>query len=218
MDNLVEKLCLRFKNSSTPRQWRDIAFCLSMIPFTSTNSFKKLVEGLPHYADKLHEPDVYKCIGDVVLTIKKQKGEKVEKSILEEFEARVLELRDKCVKEEDTVGKASGKRRGKKSGAVVGDKYKEKIDEEMDEADEMIMENDMEEEEDMVDKAVDTVAEKAEEEDDDEMVDQVIETNELDDEDSSDEEIPIVVIPVVKALKGSRKKVAVVASSDEKII
>ncbi|KAL3901228.1 MAG: hypothetical protein SGCHY_000755 [Lobulomycetales sp.] len=114
LDNLVEKLCLRFKGAGGARQWRDIAFCLSLIPFTSANSFKKLVEGLPCYQDKLHEPDVYKSIGDIIASMKKQKSEKhqkVEKSVLEEFEAKVIEFHDECVGEEETVAKASGRKR-----------------------------------------------------------------------------------------------------------
>ena len=49
-----------------PRQWRDIAFCLSLLPFKSERSVKKLVEGLQFYRDKLHEPVVYERFADIL--------------------------------------------------------------------------------------------------------------------------------------------------------
>lgn len=55
----MEKLCQRFRLSEDTRQWRDIAFCLSLLPFKSERSVKKLVEGLSFYRDKLHEEGVY---------------------------------------------------------------------------------------------------------------------------------------------------------------
>jgi len=58
-ENIVEKLCQRFRLSEEPRQWRDIAFCMSLLPFKSERSVKKLIEGLPFYQDKLHEKDVF---------------------------------------------------------------------------------------------------------------------------------------------------------------
>ena len=45
-ENIVEKLCQRFRLSDDPRQWRDIAFCLSLLPFKSERSVKRLIEGL----------------------------------------------------------------------------------------------------------------------------------------------------------------------------
>jgi len=45
-ENIVEKLCHRFRLSEDPRQWRDIAFCLSLLLFKSERSVMKLIEGL----------------------------------------------------------------------------------------------------------------------------------------------------------------------------
>lgn len=42
---IVDKLCQRFRVSTDERQWRDIAFCLSLLPFKSEKSLKKLIEG-----------------------------------------------------------------------------------------------------------------------------------------------------------------------------
>ena len=89
-ESIVEKLCQRFSGTSQPRQWRDIAFCLSLLPFNSDNAVKKLLEGTsprrlgvrdgfpeltlafvdstgqPFYQDKLHEETVYKRFGEIL--------------------------------------------------------------------------------------------------------------------------------------------------------
>lgn len=44
-ESIVEKLCQRFRLAGTERQWRDIAYCLSLLPFKSERSMKKLIEG-----------------------------------------------------------------------------------------------------------------------------------------------------------------------------
>lgn len=44
-ESIVEKLCQRFQMANEPRQWRDIAFCLSLLPFNSEIAVRKLVEG-----------------------------------------------------------------------------------------------------------------------------------------------------------------------------
>jgi len=74
-ENVVEKLCLRFRNADSERQWRDIAFCLSLLPFSSDKSLKKLAEGLHYYQDKLHEETLFKSLMDIISKVnsKKQK-------------------------------------------------------------------------------------------------------------------------------------------------
>ncbi|XP_038209881.1 condensin complex subunit 1-like [Zerene cesonia] len=53
MEALVEKLCQRFKLSTEERQWRDLAYCLSLFTYNE-RSLKKLIENLDCYKDKLH--------------------------------------------------------------------------------------------------------------------------------------------------------------------
>lgn len=53
MEALVEKLCQRFKLSTEERQWRDIAYCLSLFSYNE-RSLRKLIENLDCYKDKLH--------------------------------------------------------------------------------------------------------------------------------------------------------------------
>lgn len=53
MEALVEKLCQRFKLSTEERQWRDLAFCLSLFNYNE-RTLRKLIENLDCYKDKLH--------------------------------------------------------------------------------------------------------------------------------------------------------------------
>lgn len=68
-ENIVEKLCQRFRLSDEPRQWHDIAFCLSLLPFKSERSMKKLIEGLPFYQDKLHDETVFGRFSDILAKV-----------------------------------------------------------------------------------------------------------------------------------------------------
>lgn len=67
---IVEKLCQRFRLIAEPRQWRDIAFCLSLLPFKSERSVKKLIEGLPFYQDKLHEETVFNRFNEILTKVR----------------------------------------------------------------------------------------------------------------------------------------------------
>ncbi|UZJ56124.1 hypothetical protein CBS101457_005444 [Exobasidium rhododendri] len=65
-ENVVEKLCQRFRLTSEERQWRDVAFCLSLLPYKSDRSVKRLIEGLPFYQDKLHDAVVFKRFSEIL--------------------------------------------------------------------------------------------------------------------------------------------------------
>ncbi|KAJ3223014.1 Condensin complex subunit, partial [Clydaea vesicula] len=100
--SFVKKLCLRFKNSSNCRQWRDIAFCLSLIPYSNEKSFGKFVEGLPYFQDKLHEKGVQKHFEEILLKGKKLKSTEM-KILVEEFEKELKDLIKKASENEDTI-------------------------------------------------------------------------------------------------------------------
>ena len=68
-ENIVEKLCQRFRLSEEPRQWHDIAYCLSLLPFKSERSVKKLIEGLQFYQDKLHDKAVYDRFQEILVKV-----------------------------------------------------------------------------------------------------------------------------------------------------
>nr|XP_031863717.1 uncharacterized protein CI109_000969 [Kwoniella shandongensis]KAA5530789.1 hypothetical protein CI109_000969 [Kwoniella shandongensis] len=86
---LVEKLCQRFRLATDERQWRDISFCLSLLPFKSERSMKKLIEGLPFYQDKLHEE-----------TARANKAANKPETELKEFEAILAEHQAKGLEDQ----------------------------------------------------------------------------------------------------------------------
>ncbi|RIA97299.1 condensin complex subunit 1 [Glomus cerebriforme] len=107
-ENVVEKLCQRFKNLDDRRQWRDIAYCLSLLPYKSEKSFKKLVEGMAHYQDKLNESDVHKYFTEIISKVKAIKTQRPEmKQVIEEFEEKIEDHRKQNQEEEETMQKAS---------------------------------------------------------------------------------------------------------------
>ncbi|KAK3842793.1 MAG: armadillo-type protein [Linnemannia gamsii] len=118
MDSMIEKLCQRFKNTDQPRGWRDIAFCLSMLPFKTEKSFKRLLEGFPNYQDKVYEEQVFKCLTDIVTKGRQIKPPKPElKPIIDEFESKLQEYKAKGDEVQDTEAKAiSAVKKGSRKG------------------------------------------------------------------------------------------------------
>lgn len=53
MEGLIEKLCQRFKLSTEERQWRDLAYCLSLFTYNE-RSLRKLIDSMDCYKDQLH--------------------------------------------------------------------------------------------------------------------------------------------------------------------
>lgn len=52
LENLVEKLCKRMKESLCERQWKDLAFCLSLMPW-SDRSLRRLIDHAACFCDRL---------------------------------------------------------------------------------------------------------------------------------------------------------------------
>ncbi|WVQ81007.1 hypothetical protein IAT38_003114 [Cryptococcus sp. DSM 104549] len=88
-ESIVEKLCQRFRLATDERQWRDISFCLSLLPFKSERSMKKLIEGLPFYQDKLHEETVFRRFTEILAKARANKAANKPETELQEFE-RIL--------------------------------------------------------------------------------------------------------------------------------
>ncbi|KAF9457593.1 non-SMC mitotic condensation complex subunit 1-domain-containing protein [Collybia nuda] len=110
-ENIVEKLCQRFRLSEEPRQWRDIAYCLSLLPFKSDRSIKKLIEGLQFYRDKLHEPEVFERFSEILAKARANKSkDKQQDSDLDEFE-KILEEHRLQGEEDDALEKRVGKKK-----------------------------------------------------------------------------------------------------------
>ncbi|CAG0901703.1 unnamed protein product [Darwinula stevensoni] len=93
MDGLVEKLVNRFPAATTERQWRDMAYCLSLLNY-GEKSLKKLQENLPCYAKALSEPKVYEHFVKILTGCKKFIKPDM-KRVMEEFEAQIKEFHEK---------------------------------------------------------------------------------------------------------------------------
>ncbi|EDR03599.1 uncharacterized protein LACBIDRAFT_155822, partial [Laccaria bicolor S238N-H82] len=112
-ENIVEKLCQRFRLSEDPRQWRDIAFCLSLLPFKSERSVKKLIEGFQFYRDKLHEPQVYEKFTEILAKARSNKSKDKPDNELNEFE-HLLEEHKNQGEEDQALEKRVEKKAAKK--------------------------------------------------------------------------------------------------------
>lgn len=125
LENFVEKLCFRFMLMTTERHWRDLAYCLSLIPF-GERGIKKLHENVVCFADKMHVDAVYESITGIISNAKKAQLLKADvKVILEELEELVEELRNKGLTESELVQRtkkrttqASATKRGSKQSCA----------------------------------------------------------------------------------------------------
>ncbi|KAJ2161077.1 condensin complex non-SMC subunit Cnd1 [Coemansia sp. RSA 552] len=100
-DNVVEKLCQRFRNTTDARQCRDIAYCMVLLPFRSERSVRRLLDGMPAYQDKLGDSAVYKHFCDIATKARTQTAQKTEaKTLLEEYEAKLKEARARAIGED----------------------------------------------------------------------------------------------------------------------
>ncbi|KAI8436852.1 hypothetical protein MSG28_010306 [Choristoneura fumiferana] len=82
MEALVEKLCQRFKLSTEERQWRDLAFCLSLFNYNE-RTLRKLIENLDCYKDKLHCNGVMQCFNTIMTNASKMAKNEVKALITE---------------------------------------------------------------------------------------------------------------------------------------
>merc|ERR1719322_1873384 len=101
LESLVEKLCHRFHATTTERQWRDLAFCLSIFNYNE-KAAKKFMDNFSCYADKLHEDVLYEAV-NAILTQCKKLPKAETKVAVEELATKVEEARDKAV-EDHTAG------------------------------------------------------------------------------------------------------------------
>lgn len=65
IEGLVEKLCFRFKVTEQERQWRDIAYCLSLLSYTE-KTIKKLIDNIVLFKDKVQVQEVYDYFKQII--------------------------------------------------------------------------------------------------------------------------------------------------------
>lgn len=82
IESLVEKLCLRFKITYEERQWRDIAYCLSLLNY-SEKSLKKLIDNIQYFKDKIQCDEVYQSFKSIITNISKLAKPEIKSAIIE---------------------------------------------------------------------------------------------------------------------------------------
>lgn len=121
VESLVEKLCLRFRVTQEKRQWRDIAFCLSLLTYTE-KTIKKLIEHIPNFRDKVQEDEVYDSFKAIIATTNKTAKPEF-KVIVADFETKLAD----CLRVRDDVSGSGGGTGagGEANGAAAGDRSDE---------------------------------------------------------------------------------------------
>ena len=77
---------------------------MSLLPFKSERSVKRLIEGLQYYRDKLHEPTVFARFQEILGKARANKSANKPDAELNEFEAVSLVLPPDAFHEELTRG------------------------------------------------------------------------------------------------------------------
>lgn len=88
VESFVEKLCGRFRNTNTERQWRDIAYCLSMLNH-SEKTMKKLLDHFQNYKDKVQYDEIYDCFKTIISNANKQISKPELKNLAKELDTRI---------------------------------------------------------------------------------------------------------------------------------
>lgn len=89
VESLVEKLCLRFHVTHDERQWRDIAYCLSLLNYTE-KTIKKLTDNIQFFKDKVQVDEVYDCFKIIISNTSKLAKPEL-KAIIQDFETKLQE-------------------------------------------------------------------------------------------------------------------------------
>ncbi|XP_076685668.1 CAP-D2 condensin subunit isoform X2 [Andrena cerasifolii] len=89
IDAIIDKICARFKLATTERQWRDFAYCLSLLQFGS-KSIRHLIESLPLLKEKIHHKQVLKALQSITEQAKKKPNTKEAAIELEEKIAQLI--------------------------------------------------------------------------------------------------------------------------------
>ena len=90
-DALVEKLCQRFAATEDVSQWRNIAFCISQLPF-SDKGVKKLIEGHAVYKNALEDDETAGVILSIVAKVKKSATKPESKELADDLENKVVTI------------------------------------------------------------------------------------------------------------------------------
>ncbi|GBG66498.1 hypothetical protein CBR_g63081 [Chara braunii] len=104
LDGLIEKLCHRFPAARDLRQWRDIAYCLSLLSF-SEKGVKKLIDMFKLYKDCLGDEEVVEHFKSIVGKVKKFAKPEL-KTVLEGFDEKLIDCHKTKREEAEAVRNA----------------------------------------------------------------------------------------------------------------
>lgn len=115
IESLVEKLCLRFRVTSEQRQWRDIAYCLSLLSYNE-KTIKKLSENIGCFKDKVQYDEIHSSFKIIIANTSKMAKPEL-KAVVSEFESRLEECL--TIREEGAgrTGEGTGEDEGTSSSA-----------------------------------------------------------------------------------------------------
>lgn len=88
VETLVEKLCGRFRSTNTERQWRDVAFCLSLLNHTE-KTMKKLLDHFSNYKDKVQYDEIYDCFKTIISNANKHALKPELKNLAKELDQKI---------------------------------------------------------------------------------------------------------------------------------
>ncbi|KAG1142022.1 hypothetical protein G6F37_007640 [Rhizopus arrhizus] len=126
-ENIIDKLCQRFVAAEMERTWREIAYCLSLLPYKSEKSMKRLLEGWPAYQDKLHEDYVHKCFLDIIAKGRLQKSQRPDmKTMVDELDQKIEKVRGPKQEAKEAMDTAQGDSNNKKTKTSVKKETKKK--------------------------------------------------------------------------------------------
>jgi len=64
-ENLLTLLCTRFKATTDPQQWRNLAFCLTLLKYQNEKMAAKLKELANNFIEAIHDPEVSQYFVDI---------------------------------------------------------------------------------------------------------------------------------------------------------
>ncbi|KAM4684127.1 condensin complex subunit 1 isoform 2-T2 [Amazona ochrocephala] len=105
-ESLVEKLCQRFRTARTERQYRDLSYCLTLLPI-SERGLQKLQDNFDCFADKLQDPAVYGCFQTVLARFRRAGSKPEAKAMAEELEQKVSAAHNRGLDSAETCQKGS---------------------------------------------------------------------------------------------------------------
>ncbi|XP_055539807.1 condensin complex subunit 1 isoform X2 [Wyeomyia smithii] len=89
IESLVEKLCIRFGVTTEQRQWRDIAFCLSLLSYNE-KTIRKLSDNIGCFKDKVQYDEILGSFKTIISNTSKLAKPEL-KAVVSEFENRLEE-------------------------------------------------------------------------------------------------------------------------------